>query len=215
MDCVTKGAPAAGRDELERRREAVSAEDTYTIIYTSGTTGPPKGVVLTHGNCVAVGVVVREVGFLDEGDVSYLYLLLAHAFALMVQLATFALGSSIVYFGGDAKQIVAELAETKPTFVPSVPRIFEKIYALAAGAAPDQAGLRQAVEVGMRVRGMQQRGEEVPADPRRAFAKADEALRFVTVGRPLPDVDVQVADDGELLTAGPNVFRKYWRNPRA
>jgi long-chain acyl-CoA synthetase len=218
-------------------------------------------------------VVVREVGFLDEGDVSYLYLPLAHAFALIVQLATFALGSSIVYFGGDAKQIVAELIEAKPTFVPSVPRIFEKIYALAARAAPDQARLRQAVELGVRVRGMQQRGEQVPADLRLAFEKADEALyrsvrelfggrvkqavsgaapiapgileffyacgvpvlegwgmtetigvgcvntldqlRFGTVGRPLPGVEVKVADDGELLTSGPNVFREYWRNPEA
>jgi len=67
MDCVNRGRAGAGREELERRCEAVSADDTYTIIYTSGTTGPPKGVVLTHGNCVAVGLVVREVGFLDEG----------------------------------------------------------------------------------------------------------------------------------------------------
>ena len=177
FDGLRDGAGAGtSSDELERRCEAVSADDTYIIIYTSGTTGSPKGVVLTHANCVAVGVVVREVGFLDEGDVSYLYLPLAHAFALMVQLATFALGSSIVYFGGDTKQIVAELMEAKATFVPSVPRIFEKIYALAAGAAPGQAGLRRAVDLGMRVRGMQQRGEEVPADLRRAFEKADEAL---------------------------------------
>jgi long-chain acyl-CoA synthetase len=268
-----RGSAGAGRDELERRCEAVSADDTYTIIYTSGTTGAPKGVVLTHANCVAVGVVAQEVGFLNEGDVSYLYLPLAHAFALMVQLATFALGSSIVYFGGDTRQIVAELQEARPTFLPSAPRIFEKIYALATAAAEDPARLRQAVELGVRVRSMKQRGEEVPADLRSAFEKADEALyrnvrrlfggrvkqavsgaapiaqgileffyacgvpvlegwgmtetigvgcvntldqlRFGTVGRPLPDVEVKVAGDGELLTTGPNVFREYWHNPEA
>jgi long-chain acyl-CoA synthetase len=42
-----------------------------------------------------------------------------------------------------------------------------------------------------------------------------DQLRFGTVGRPLPNVEVKVADDGELLTSGPNVFRKYWRNPEA
>jgi long-chain acyl-CoA synthetase len=263
----------AGRDELERRCEAVSADDPYTIIYTSGTTGPPKGVVLTHRNCASVGVVAEQVGFLGEGDVSYLYLPLAHAFALMVQLATFAVGSSIVYFGGDTKQIVAELREARPTFLPSVPRIFEKIYALATAAAEDQGQLRQVVELGVRVRTLQQRGEAVPADLRDAFDQADQALyrnvrtlfgdrveqavsgaapiaveilefffacgvpvlegwgmtetigvgcvntlnqlRFGTVGRPLPGVEIKVADDGELLIRGPNVFREYWRNPEA
>jgi long-chain acyl-CoA synthetase len=263
----------ADRSELERRCETVSADDPYTVIYTSGTTGPPKGVLLTHGNCASVGVIVQEIGFVTEDDVSYLYLPLAHAFALTVQLATFEVGGSIVYFGGDTKQIVTELQETKPTFLPSVPRIFEKIYALASAAAEDQGRLREAVELGVRVRGMPQRGEEVPADLRAAFEEADEAvyrnvrglfggrvkqavsgaapisaeileffyacgvpvlegwgmtettgvgcvntldqLRFGTIGRPLPGVEVKLADDGEVLTRGPTVFREYWRDPEA
>jgi long-chain acyl-CoA synthetase len=57
-----------------------------------------------------------------------------------------------------------------------VPRIFEKIYALATAAAEDQEKLREAVELGVRVRRMEQRGEEVPEDLRAAFDKADEAL---------------------------------------
>jgi long-chain acyl-CoA synthetase len=261
------------RSELERRCEEVSSDDPYTVIYTSGTTGPPKGVVLTHGNCASVGVIDQEIGFVTEEDVSYLYLPLAHAFALMVQLATFDAGGSIVYFGGDTKRIVAELQDTKPTFLPSVPRIFEKIYSLATAAAGDQGRLRQAVELGVRVRGMQQRGEEVPDALRGAFEEADEVLyrnvrglfggnvkqavsgaapispeileffyacgvpvlegwgmtetagvgcvntldqlRFGTVGRPLPGVEIKLADDGEVLTRGPNVFRQYWRDPEA
>src|SRR5436309_3323468 len=87
------------RDELERRCDAVSPEDPYTIIYTSGTTGPPKGVVLSHGNCASVGVMVEEIGFINEDELSYLYLPLAHAFALTVQLASFDVGTAIVYFG--------------------------------------------------------------------------------------------------------------------
>jgi len=37
--------------------------------------------------------------------------------------------------------------------------------------------------------------------------------RFGTVGKPLPRVQVRVADDGELEVKGPNVFREYWKNP--
>ena len=40
------------------------------------------------------------------------------------------MGATLAYFGGDPKQIVAELSEVKPTYLPSVPRIFEKLYTL-------------------------------------------------------------------------------------
>jgi long-chain acyl-CoA synthetase len=261
------------RAELERRCEAVSPADPYTIIYTSGTTGPPKGVVLSHGNCASVGVMVEKIGFVNEDDVSYLYLPLAHAFALTVQLASFDVGSGIVYFGGNPQQIVPELQQTQPTYLPSVPRIFEKIYALALAMAEDEQQLRQAVQVGVAVRRMRQRGEDVPQELAAAFDRAEgalygkvrplfgnrmtkavsgaapiakeileffyacgvpvlegwgmsetaavgavntlENLRFGTVGRAMPGVEFRIADDGEILTRGPNVFREYWRNPEA
>jgi long-chain acyl-CoA synthetase len=171
-DLLEQGRGGADRSELERRCEQASPDDPYTVIYTSGTTGPPKGVVLTHGNCASVGVIDEELGIVTGEDVSYLYLPLAHAYALTLQLATFEVGGSIVYFGGDTKQIVAELQETEPTFLPSVPRIFEKIYALATAAAEDQEKLREAVELGVRVRRMEQRGEEVPEDLRAALSVA-------------------------------------------
>ena len=261
------------RAELERRCEAVAPEDPYTIIYTSGTTGRPKGVVLSHGNCASVGVMVEEIGFINEDELSYLYLPLAHSFALTVQLASFDVGTAIVYFGGDIQQIIAELQQIKPTYVPSVPRIFEKIYALALAMSDDEQRLREAVGLGVKVRQMRRRGEEVPHDLAEAFERADEALygkvralfggridkcvsgaapiakeileffyacgvtvlegwgmtettavgavnthdhlRLGTVGRAMPGVELRIADDGEILIKGPNVFREYWRNPAA
>jgi long-chain acyl-CoA synthetase len=42
-----------------------------------------------------------------------------------------------------------------------------------------------------------------------------ENLKFGTVGRAMPGVEFKIAEDGEILTKGPNVFREYWRNPEA
>jgi long-chain acyl-CoA synthetase len=273
LDQVRESGKNGDRAELERRCEAVSPEDPYTIIYTSGTTGRPKGVVLSHGNCASVGVMVEEIDFITEGELTYLYLPLAHAFALTVQLASFDVGSGIVYFGGDPQQIVPELIQVKATYMPSVPRIFEKIYALAQSMAEDPEQLKNAVELGVKVRRMRQQNQDVPAELQPALDRAEEALygkvrglfgnsltkavsgaapiakeileffyacgvpvlegwgmtettavgavntleslRFGTVGRAMPGVEFKIAEDGEILTKGPNVFREYWRNPEA
>ena len=116
------------------RRAAVKPEDPFTFIYTSGTTGPPKGCVLTHGNYAAIIDMVGEAGEIQGDEVIYLYLPLAHSFALLIQLAVFDLGGTLAYFGGDTKEIIPELQEVKPTYLPSVPRVFEKIYTLAQAA---------------------------------------------------------------------------------
>ncbi|HTT30096.1 MAG TPA: long-chain fatty acid--CoA ligase [Solirubrobacteraceae bacterium] len=273
VDELRERGRAGDRGELERRCEGVSPEDPYTIIYTSGTTGPPKGVVLSHGNCSSVGWMVEEIHFINEGDLSYLYLPLAHAFALTVQLASFDVGTGIVYWGGDPLQIIPELMEVKATYVPSVPRIFEKIYALALSMAESEEQLRGAVEVGVKVRRLRARGKDVPDELSAAFDRAEEALygkvrplfggklekavsgaapisseileffyacgvpvlegfgltettacgvvntldalKFGTVGRAMPGVELKIADDGEIMMKGPNVFREYWRNPEA
>jgi long-chain acyl-CoA synthetase len=168
-------------EELHARRAAIAPADPYTFIYTSGTTGPPKGCVLSHGNYRAIVDMVSEVGQIEGDEVIYLYLPLAHAYALLIQLAAFDLGTTIAYFGGDTKQIVAELMEVKPTYLPSVPRIFEKVYTIAHGAIEAQppeerAQTQAAIELGGRVRDMLARGEEIPEELEGPFAEAEEKL---------------------------------------
>jgi long-chain acyl-CoA synthetase len=278
LDAVRERGRRRSAEELDARRAAITPADPYTFIYTSGTTGPPKGCVLTHGNYRAIMDMVSQVGQIESDEVIYLYLPLAHAYALLVQLAAFDLGTTIAYFGGDTKQIVAELMEVKPTYLPSVPRVFEKVYTIAHGAIEAQppeerARTEAAIELGGRVREMLARGEEIPAELQGPFEEAEEKLfknvravfggnvrratsgaapiareileffwaagvpvlegygmtetataatistienhKFGTVGRPFPGVELKIAEDGEVLIKGPNIFQGYHHNADA
>jgi long-chain acyl-CoA synthetase len=80
---------------------------------------------------------------------------------------------------------VNEIVETHPTYLPSVPRIFEKLYA-AATAMQEQASeedrrrFREAIKLGVEVRRRHARGEEVPPELEQPFRQAEEKI-FVRV----------------------------------
>ena len=167
-----------GRDESEweARYEAVTPDDMCLYIYTSGTTGPPKGCLLTHANYRAITDSVAKQSVLEGGDVSYLFLPLAHAFAILIQFGSFDLGVTLAYWSRDPKMIIADIAQLSPTYFPSVPRMFEKIYTLATSSVEDQDQLRQAVALGVKVRTMQLEGKEIPPELQAGFDQAEEKL---------------------------------------
>jgi long-chain acyl-CoA synthetase len=163
-------------EDYKQRIASVEGSDVATYIYTSGTTGPPKGCVIDHQNWRDMLDMVQTQNVLMEEEVAYLFLPLAHAFARLIQLGSIDVGATLVYWERDPQKIIPNLMEVKPTYFPSVPRMFEKIYSLAISNAPDKAQLEQAVKLGMKVRQMQARGENVPPELQEAFDKADAAL---------------------------------------
>jgi long-chain acyl-CoA synthetase len=273
VDELRERGRARDAAELLQRAEAVTKDDPYTFIYTSGTTGPPKGCVLTHGNYRAIVDSIGERGLLEgDDDLIYLFLPLAHAFALLIQLFAYDIGAPIAYFGGDTKQIIPELSEVKPTYLPSVPRIFEKLYTLVSSNV-DPEMLAKAREVGVKYQDLKIAGHPIPDELKAAFDQFDEKLfskvraafggrlneattgaapiareileffwaagvpvlegygmtetstaatfstpeahKFGTVGRALPGVEIKIADDGEILLKGANIFRGYYKNDDA
>jgi len=268
---------ALGRErevsELEARTAAVTRSDAYTFIYTSGTTGPPKGCVLSHGNYRAVLDMVAERGIVSNpDDLIYLFLPLAHAFGLLLMLIGADRGVTIAYWGGDTTKIIPELSEVRPTYLPSVPRIFEKLYTLVTSRA-DPELVAKATQIGLAVRELEATGAPIPAELQAAYDQADERLfrlvrgafggrlreavtgaapiakeileffyaagvpvmegygmtetsttatgmrpgehRFGSVGQAHPGVEIRIAEDGEILLKGANIFRGYYRNDDA
>jgi long-chain acyl-CoA synthetase len=175
LDELRERGRARDAAEVAERAAGVEPDDPYTFIYTSGTTGPPKGCVLSHNNYRSVVTMCEQASILHEGDIAYLYLPLAHSFALLIELIAIDLGGTIAYWGGDPKGIVGELMAVKPHYLPSVPRIFEKIYTLVT-STNDPDKIRAATALGLKVRAMQDAGQTVPDELQAAFDKADEEL---------------------------------------
>jgi long-chain acyl-CoA synthetase len=264
--------------EWETRWRSVTTDDICTFIYTSGTTGPPKGCIISHGNYRSMLNMVNETSVIEEGDVTYLYLPLAHSFALLIQFGSFDLGTTIAFWERDPQKILPNLAELKPTYFPSVPRIFEKIYTAASSGMEKEGGIKKAIfdwsiETGKKMRIAERAGRKPGFLLRKSYGFADkqvlskirglfggnlrlavsgaapispEILRFFdaagvlvlegwgmtetstaatistpddfkvgTIGKPFPGCEVKIAEDGEILVKGPNVFQGYYKNEEA
>ncbi len=287
---VGEADDAISLDELEQRgsrRDAaewrarytsVTPDDVCTFIYTSGTTGPPKGCVITHGNYRAMLDMTRRAAVIEPDDITYLFLPLAHSFALLIQLGSFDLGATLAYWERDPLKIIPNLSEVRPHYFPSVPRIFEKVYATATAAADKEGGLKKrvfwwSIGVGRKVRELERQGREpgfllakqyefadkqvlskirnlfggrvrqcvsgaAPINPEilrffdaagvlvlegygmtetstAATISTPDAFKIGTVGRPFEGCEVKIADDGEVLIKGPNIFRGYYKNDEA
>jgi long-chain acyl-CoA synthetase len=117
-------------NELHARRTAARPQDVATLIYTSGTTGRPKGCELTHANFMALADnAVARLGQVVsvDGASTLLFLPLAHVFARFIQVLAITSGARLGH-SADVKNLLDDLGDFQPTFLLSVPRVFEKIF---------------------------------------------------------------------------------------
>jgi long-chain acyl-CoA synthetase len=265
---------------LEQARDAIGEGDLFTYIYTSGTTGPPKACMITHRNYYdMVGAVDDVPEFIGSEDLILLYLPLAHNFGRCLHLLAGYVGSTIAFCPDPLR--VAEVApQVKPTVLPSVPRVFEKVHTAVQGSFDEATGIKRrlidwALRVGKRASELRQEGKPIPAGLALQHRIADKLVyskvkarlggrlrlpisggaplakeiaeffhtidiliiegygqtecttasnvnmpmpngfRFGTVGPAIPGIEVRVADDGEILVRGPNVFAGYYKDNEA
>lgn len=142
--CQLGKAQLARKSELGRELcDRVEPSDLATIIYTSGTTGLPKGVMLTHENISSNALMAYAgmVGYRSGagGEVMLSFLPLTHVFARTLYYGALAHGTSIYFSHPD--RIVADLASVRPTILPTVPRVLEKVYARIVARTDAMGGL--------------------------------------------------------------------------
>lgn len=127
-----EGAETAA--EFRARALEARPEDIATILYTSGTTGEPKGVMLTHYNIYSnVQAATRALPSVTSADVALSLLPLSHIFERMNAYFMVCHGVTIAY-AESLDAVPQNLMEVRPTIVPSVPRLYEKIYARVMSA---------------------------------------------------------------------------------
>lgn len=218
--------------------EALDLDQNALMLYTSGTSGKPKGVPLTHRN---VGVNGRDwlqnnAALLDEGMVDLLWLPMSHIFGYGEAGAGNQLGW--VSYLSDPRRVVEDLPRVRPDVFMSVPSVWEKLASWARGSSDDAAEQLAKLQelTGGRLRFCLSGGAGLKREVKELFRDAGvlliegygltecsptltlnrpDAFRFDSVGKPLPSVELRLAEDGEILARGPNVFAGYHKDEAA
>ncbi len=232
-NAVTRGNELDAADPalFDRTMDGVSLDQPALMLYTSGTSGNPKGVPLTHENVAVNGRdwLVCNAPLLDEGAIDVLWLPMSHIFGL----GEMCLGNTLGFttYLADPATVLTRLPEIAPTVFMSVPSHWEKLAILSGG------DVRKLQEItGGKMKFCLSGGAGLKREVKELFQKAGVlllegygltecsptltlnrpgAFRFDSVGQALPSVTLKLAEDGEILAKGANVFAGYHKDPEA
>ena len=227
---------AAVRQPLQFETVPRNADDLAAILYTSGTTGRSKGAMLSHGNLASNVKALRKVWHYRETDVLLHALPIFHTHGLFVACnLTFYAGASMIFFERfDADDLIKAMPRATvmmgvPTFYTRLlehPKFMKKaarnMRVFISGSAPMTVEIHKQFEERTGKVVLERYGmTEISMQCSNPF---EGERRQGTVGLPLPETEVRVADPntgsllapneiGVLEVRGPNVFQGYWRLP--
>jgi long-chain acyl-CoA synthetase len=237
LNALGKSLPAAADPGLDPTSVA-------TILYTSGTTGEPKGVMLTQANLISNAVSTVEMFRADEepprtdysDKVRLNFLPLSHIFARTCDLYIWLVEGSQLAIAESRETVLADAAAVKPTFMNGVPYFYDRVRRglEEKGFVHTPGVLRQLL--GGRIEQCCSGGAALPeylfdyyysqgvpllqgyglseSSPVISISTQKKSRRG-SAGRPIPEVEVKIAEDGEILTHGPHVMPGYYKNEKA
>ncbi|MFO0740023.1 MAG: long-chain fatty acid--CoA ligase [Labilithrix sp.] len=220
-----------------RTMHGVSLKQPGVMLYTSGTSGNPKGVPLTHENVAHNGQdwVKTLEPLLDYGQTDILWLPMSHIFGF----GEMCIGNSLAWttYLSDPVSCITQLPVLKPQVFFSVPSHWEKLAISAMHEPTPEARLARFKEVtGGDLKFCLSGGAGLKREVKDFFFSCGvtiiegygltetsptltmnrpDSFRFDSVGKPFPSVELKLAEDGEILAKGPNVFGGYHKDPEA
>jgi acyl-CoA synthetase (AMP-forming)/AMP-acid ligase II len=213
-------APAADMPE-------VNPDDLSDVIFTSGTTGKPKGVMATHAQTTRVFETWSGIMGLRAGDRYLIVNPFFHTFGYKAGfIAAIMRGATIVpHAVFDPVSVMEKVAEQRITMLPGPPALHQQILDHPARADYDLSSLRLCatgaavipVEMIRRMRDelsyetiITAYGLTESTGTVSMCRPEDDAETIATTsGRAIPDVEVRIAEDGEILVRGYNVTQGY------
>jgi long-chain acyl-CoA synthetase len=222
--------------ELQELEESLGPDDLAALMYTSGTTGEPKGVMLTHGNLVSNAVATYAALPPGEADVLLSWLPYSHIYARLCDHYLSILSGCVVALAEGFEQLAVNMKEIQPTHMTGVPRFYEKVWEGIEKYSEAERPQRLRDLFGPRLRWLSAGGAPLPPHIADGFWKCGvnllqgygltesspvitfntiERNKIGTIGRPIPGVEVKIADDGEILSRGPHIMKGYWNKAEA
>ncbi|NME98283.1 long-chain-fatty-acid--CoA ligase [Aneurinibacillus aneurinilyticus] len=217
-------------------------DDTAVIFYTSGTTGKPKGVMLTHRNCVAIASIWHEaLGMQQEDRVMIVTPLFHCAASHCFMLPTIYGGGTLVIEPGfHPQEAVESLQKNNVSIFFGVPAMYmillntTRIESMEAphlrkfmyGAAPMPYELIRRIKQLFPQIEVQNLYGQTENSPGTSTLGDEHALsKAGSVGKPLPRTEVRIVDEegnevspgqvGEISIKGNHVMKGYLKNPEA
>lgn len=142
------------KTQIEKEIDAIAPDNLATVIYTSGTTGEPKGVMLSQYNLLSNATIGHQhLGGIKQDDTFLSFLPLSHVLERTAGYHSALLRGSHIAFAENVNTVLENIIEIKPTFIVSVPRLFEKIHSRIYESVHQSSPLKRqifhrAIEVG-------------------------------------------------------------------
>ena len=233
-DLTAQASEADGKAIEAKALKETRPTDLATILYTSGTTGDPKGVVLSHRTLTFNSRAVLEIFEAQPNEVRLTWLPLSHIYARTSDLYLWVAAGGEIALSPSRDTIIADCQTIKPHYINGVPYFYDKVMrTLKEKGIADQPGVLAAT-FGGRIKMACAGGAALPDYVNEFYEKhgvllvqgygltesspvistgAPEHHKIGSVGRPIPGIEVKIADDGEILTRGPHVMEGYWNLP--
>jgi len=227
-------SPDDGMEVVERQLSRFDPQTIATILYSSGTSGEPKAVALTHANLITNAYAVIEV--LEETpNVRRLnFLPFSHIYARTCDLYTWLAGGSQLVLARSRETVLADCQATRPTLMNGVPFFYQRLAQKVAESESSDAPVTIQALLGGNIWVCLCGGAPLPVDvfdffhergvlllPGYGLTESSPVITVATpkvfrrgaIGKPIPGIEVRIAEDGELLTRGPHVMKEYWKDP--